>query len=259
MTSWTYDGINLSTFGAITVINDYLDVARKRGGNQEIPYKHGSIHIDKFYEERSLSFGIAIKVSGADDLEELMDDMKALFSSRDQKVLSNTRADLSVRTILASVEETFQVHRESYNFLKVVVIFKCASPFFRGSSLIPDNTTVIDASPKLMDVTNTGTVEECDPTIILTGPLDNVVITNTTNGSIFRYTVAIASPRVVTIQTVDGEYVATDDLSANVIGNVEYAGGESLLRLESGLNELSITSDTPTTGTIKISFYPPYL
>lgn len=258
-TSWSFNGTDLSTFGVITMLDDYLDLADKRGEDQVIPYKDGSIFVEKYYSGRTISFGMAIKKSSNETLEDAIDDLKKLLSPRSQKDLSNTRADGSVRTILASMESTLQFQRESYNFARVVISFKCSNPFFRGEDPIADNTTTIDADPKTLTVDNTGTVEETDPIIILTGPLENVIITHPTNGSIFKYMEEIQSPRVVTVQTVNGEYVATDDLGANLIGNVQHEGSFALLVVDTGVNNFEVNSDVTTTGEIQITFYPPYL
>lgn len=258
MTTWTYDGVDLSSFGSITLLDDYLDVARKRGGNQTISKKHGTIFVPKYFDEREIAIGIAMKYGTAELLESAFDTLKALVSKRTQKVLSNTRADLSVRTALATIEGQIQAKRESYNFARVVLTFKIAEPFFRSETLV-DEDVVVDASPKTLAVDNIGTVEETNPTIILTGPLSNVTITNTENNVSLTYTGAIASPRVVTIRQVDGEYIATDDLGANVIGNISHEGSDAFMVLEPGNNDLSIVDATHTTGEVQITFYPPYL
>lgn len=257
-TSWSFDDVDLSTFGKITLLDDYLDQAAKRGGNQVVPFRHGTVFVPKFYDETEIVVGIAMKYGNAELLEQAIDDLKTLCSSRSEKVLSNTRADGSVRTAMASVEGKLQAKRESYNFARVVITFKLADPFFRGETQTSETLTV-DVSPKAWTVTNAGTVEECNPTIVMTGPLDTPVITNSNNGCVFTYGAAIASPRVVTVSLVDGEIVATDDLGANKIANVEHEGSESLLVLEPGDNVLSVTDDLHTTGTIQIKFYPPYL
>lgn len=258
MTTWSFDSVDLSTFGSITLLDDYLDIASKRGGNQTIPQKHGTIFVPKFYEETEIAIGIAMKFASATLLEAALDTLKSLCSPRVQKVLSNTRADGSVRTAMASVEGKLQAKRESHNFARVVVTFKLAEPFFRGSVAVEEEI-VMDSSPKVLVVANTGTVEECNPIITLTGPLQDVMIANAENSCSLTYTGTIASPRIVTIQQVDGEILATTDLGANVISNVDHTGSESFLLLEKGDNTLLISDSTHTTGKVGITFYPPFL
>ena len=109
-------------------------------------------------------------------------------------------------------------------------------------------------------ITNAGTADERNPTIVLTGPLLNTVITNVTNGCVLTYTGTIASPRVVTIsKSSTGEYTATNDLGANVIGNVTHSGDAALFVVDAGDNDLSVADGTHTTGSVKVEFYPPYL
>jgi hypothetical protein len=53
----------LTTFGAVTLINDYLGTPTRRGKNQTIPFRHGTVFVEKFYDERVMTFGILM--SGA--------------------------------------------------------------------------------------------------------------------------------------------------------------------------------------------------
>lgn len=258
MTSWSFDGTDLSTFGVITLLDDYLDVANKRGGNQTIPKKHGTIFVEKFYDETEIAIGIAMKYANAADLEAGFDSLKILCAGRGQKVLSNTRADGSVRTVLASLEGKLQVSRESYNFARVVLTFKLSDPFFRGQTLV-EASVLVDASPVELIVTNPGTAEECNPEIVLTGPLSHTVITNNTTGVILSYVSNIDAPRVVTVSQVDGELVAFDDLGNNVIQHLSHQGSESFMVFNPGDNTLEIADDVATSGTVAFSFYPPYL
>lgn len=259
MTTWSYDSVPLSTFGKITLIDEDLDIPEKRGNNIVIPFRHGTSDVIKYYGERKMTFGIAMKAASALLLESNIDTLKALISSRSSKTLSQTREDTSVRTIQAKVETPLQIKRESAKFARLVLEFTCPFPFFRLSTAIASNETTINASPKAMTVTNPGTAEEIDPTIILTGPLQNTVITNPVNNTIFTYTGTIASPRIVTIQTSNGVLVAADDLGANRISNISHQGASSALVINAGSNPLSITDDTHTTGKVKITFNAPYL
>ena len=260
MTSFTYGGTALSSFGTVTVMNSYLNFANRRGDNQVIPFRDGAVHVNKFFDQRILTFGITIQKSSAANLESSLDDLRKLFSPRTTQTLAMTLESAAVRNISATVDREMEVERFGPYIAKVVVEFVCAKPVWRLSSAITDNTTTIDASPKAMTVTNPGTVQERDATIILTGPLQNTVITNSTNGLTLTYTGTIASPRVVTISTsATGEYLATTDLAANVIGNVTHTGDACLMAFNPGDNTMSITDATATTGTVKVTFNAPYL
>ncbi len=260
MTTWTYGGTALTSFGKVTLINDYLDTAQRRGDNQLVPFRHGNVYVEKYYGERSLTFGMVITAATATALETTFDNMRKLFAVRTEQVLAQTMEDATVRNIYATVNSPMQVQRITSTIARVVVEFVAAKPFFRLSTAIADNTTTIDADPKAMVVANPGTIEERDATIILTGPLSNTVITNSTNGCTLTYTGTIASPRVVTISTsATGEYVATTDLGASVIGNITHTGASALMVFNTGNNTLSIADDTATTGTVKVTFNAPYL
>lgn len=260
MTTWKYGSTQLENFGRVTLINDYLDIPNKRGENVTVPFRHGKIWTKKYYDERVLTMGLVVVGTSASDLEGDIDTLKKLLAIGTQQTLEMTREDASKRQAPAEVTRTMAVERVSPKIAKCIVEFTLARPFFRSDTDIADNTTVIDASPHAMEVVNPGTIEERDATIILTGPLQNTVITNTTNGCTLTYTGTIASPRVVTIQTATtGQYTATTDLSANVIGNVSHSGASALMVFEPGTNTLSITDATATTGSVKVVFKAPYL
>jgi len=259
MTTFSFGGTDLSTFGNITMIDSYLDIPERRGNNRKIAFRHGTLDVNKYYDEREISFGIAIKENTLSALETKLKAMQLLFSPMQAQTLSITYEDGTTKTVLARVEKQLQVRRIQ-TMARVVVDFMMATPFFRLSTAIADNTTTINANPKAMTVTNPGTIEERDATIILTGPLSNTVITNSTNGCVLTYTGTIASPRVVTISTNStGEYVATNDLGTNVIGNITHSGASALMVFNTGDNTLSIADATHTTGTVKVTFSAPYL
>jgi hypothetical protein len=260
MTSWSFGGTALSTFGKVKLINDYLDVAARRGGNQVIPFRHGTAFSAKYYDERKIDIGIAMYSTSAQSLEASFDSLKNLISPRTEGTLSVTLEDSSTRTALASVDNVLNAERKSATQANVVIEFILCRPFFRGSSLIADNTTTINTSPKAMTVINTGTIEERDPIITMVGPLANTVISNTTTNVSMTYGGTISAGGTVVIQTDSfGQYTALLGGSTNVIGNITHNGAAALMVLAAGTNTLSVTDSTATTGTIKISFYPPYL
>jgi phage-related protein len=260
MTTWEFGGTDLSTFGNITLIDDYLDLPERRGKNQVLPFRHGTVFVQKFYDERVISFGIAVMEADSATLETTLASMRGLFAVRTEQTLAMTLPDTSVRNAQACVDSPMQVRRIAPNVAKVVVNFTLSKPFFRLSTAIADNTVIVDESPQAMTVTNPGTVEERDPIITLTGPLENTVITNSTNGIVLTYTGIIDGGDNVVIQTdASGEYTATHSADGNVIGNVSHTGSSALMVINIGENTLAITDDEATTGTVKISFNAPYL
>ena len=262
MTSWTFGGTALTTFGKVTLINDYLDIAERRGDNQIIPYKHGRVFVEKFFDERTLTFGIAVTAANALALEALFDTIRAKLSPRTQQVLAMTMEDATVRNVNATVNSQMDIERVTNSFARVTIEFSLADPLWRLSTAIADNTLTINASPKAMTVTNPGNVEERDPTITIDGPFSSITIANSTTGASVTYTGAIGAAETVTIGTnSSGEYYATLSTgSANVIGNVTHSGSAALMTFAAGANTLAITSaGGNNTGTVKISFYAPFL
>lgn len=255
---WKFNGVDLSTFGNITLIDDYLDMADARGEDATIPFHDGDLFSEKYFGSRELMFSIAPYAASAEDLETLFDTLRALLAPRTQKVLQRIGENGSIRTVNASVNRSISPRRLASNLSKITVVFKLPDPFFRGSDII-SASVVVNASPKALNVTNSGAVEERNPLITLTGPLDDVVITNSTNGFTLSYNAAISGGDVVTIQAVDMEYRALLNGVTNVIGNVDHTGGAEFFKVDVGANVLSIVSSVATTGIVAVSFYPPFM
>ena len=255
MTTWTFAGTALTDFGKITILDDYLDLPAKRGNNQTIPFRDGTIFTQKYFEERTVLMGIAINTTSATTLESTFDSMRKLFGRRTEATLTATMEDSTTRSALASVNKPLQVGRKSANVALAVIEFDMCTPYFRSGTVIADNTTTINAGTVAMNVINTGTAQERDPIITMVGPLNNPVITNSTNGYSLTYAGTIAGTLV--IQTTSGEYVAANG-TANVIGNLTHSGGACMMAFEPGTNVMSIVNSVGTTGTVKASFYAPY-
>jgi hypothetical protein len=260
MTTWTYGNTTLTTYGKVTLINDYLSSPARRGNNMVIPFRHGNIFVKKFYDERIMTFGIAVTAASLTALEAVFDAMRAKFAPLTEQVLQATMTDATVREANAIVNGAIQVEPITSTFAKVVVEFSLARPFFRSNTAIASTIATIDADNHDLVVDNTGTIEERDPTIILTGPLNDVVITNTTNGLTLTWTgdLADAGHHVDISTNSTGEYIALLDNSTNEIGNVTHTGDTALMVFNVGVNHLHIHSDVTTTGTVEVTFKPPY-
>jgi phage-related protein len=255
--TFTYGGTTLTNLGVVTMIDDVFDIAQRRGDNQIIPYRHGRQAVRKFYDERKITIGIAV-VSATGTLQDTaIDTLKRLFTPQSQQVLAMTMNNSDVRNANATVDTPLQMEWINDTFARFAVEFTLAEPFFRSSTASTDNTTTISTTDTAMVVDNIGTIEERDPTILLSGPLANVTI-STTDSVSMTYTGAISSTDTVTIGTLNGEYYATHSATGNVIGNVTHSGSSALLTLQPGTNNLQVTCTT-TGGTVKISFYPPYI
>lgn len=259
MSKWSYKGTLLDSLGIVTLVADSLKMPERRGSNMLVPFRSGRVFVAKEFEQRSMTLGLEVHGDTRAELEAAVDAVKTLFGSRSLGTLQQTLEDLTIRSAEAELIGDLGVTPVSPHSVKMVLNFVLPDPFFKGSTVVTGSVTV-DASPKALAISNPGTVQARDITIVLTGPLENTEITNTENGVSVKYNGAIASPRVVTIsRSATGEYVATTDLGANVIGNVTHSGAAALFALEHGNNDLSITDDEATTGEVEISFYPPYL
>jgi phage-related protein len=262
LTTYKFGGTALTAFGKVTLINDNLDNAERRGGNIEIPFRHGATFSQKFYGERSITFGIAMTAASATAMETLFDTLHALIAPRTEQVLEMTLEDASVRNISATVNKPLNVNRITNTLARVTIQFDCSFQFWRLSTAITDNTVTPNSNNFHFHVTNPGTVQELNPTIILTGLYTtSVTITNTTNSAVLVYTGTIAATNTVTIgMTALGEFYATHSVSGNVIGNVTHSGSSALMPIEVGLNEMQIASAGQGGNTrVQVTFNAPYL
>lgn len=258
MNIWKFDDVDLSTIGVITLLDDYLDLPNKRGSNQKIPFQDGTEFVEKYYDERVIQMGMTITAADADALETALDTLRALLSSRSQKILSRTLTDTSIQTVLASVEKRLQVARPAPWVAKLVIEFELSSPFF-SSDTLSQFTDTINASPFNLTVNNPGTAANDSPIITLAGPLENTLITNTTNGDTLVYTGVIAGGDSVVIARTGGQWTALLNGVTSVIGNVSHSGGASFMTFEVGDNDLVITDDDATSGSVTVEFYPAYM
>lgn len=266
MTTLSFGGTALADLGRVTILNDYLDTAERRGENIQIAFRHGRTFAQKYYDERVISVGIAINVASATALEARLDTIKRLFSVRTQQTLSMTMEDTTIRTTQATLDSPFQIDRKKDSFAMAVFDFRLTKPYFRSNTQTL-GTVTMSAGTVAGTIVNTGTIEETDPTITMIGPLNNVVITNSTNSYTLSYagTIPSGAGGTVTIQTAStGEFTASDDQGNNKIGSVTHSGGAALMVFNSGgttngTNILSIVNAGGTTGQIVFGFYPPYL
>lgn len=259
MTTFNFGGTELSTFGKVTSWDGLYDIPDRRGEDMIIPYRHGRAHAGKYYDSRSIIIGLTIIGTSTTDLENKIDTLKTLISLRTQRTLTVTYTNGAIRTVQASVDRVMQTVTASPLIMRASIEFTCTSAYLRSNTAIADTTTTINTSPKAMTVDNTGTVEEREAKITLTGPLDNPTITNVTSGVTMTYGGTIATAETVVIQTNSwGEYTAYYGV-ANVIGLVTHSGAASLMVFLPGVNTLSITDGEATTGTVRVEFFPPYL
>jgi len=260
MTTFAYGVTQLETLGNVTLINDYLDLPSRRGNNVTIPHRHGTVFVQKFYDERTIAFGIAVLGTSLADLETKMATIHGLFSEQTQQTLTIVYGDTTTKTALVTIDKPLQVQRTG-SLARIVVEMTMTEPFFRLSTPIADNTVTPNSNDFHFHVTNPGTVEERNPTIILTGLYTtSTTITNSTNGAVLIYTGTIAATDTVTIGTLNGEFYATHSVSGNVIGNVTHSGSSALMPFSVGLNEMQIASAGQGGDTrVKVTFNAPFI
>ncbi len=93
------------------------------------------------------------------------------------------------------------------------------------------------------------------PTIVIVGPIENPIITNTTTNEKLQFVIDIAAGRTVTIDLAYGVKTVVDDLGNNLIGNLSADSNLATWHLApdpeatNGLNVITLTGLNPTGAT----------
>jgi hypothetical protein len=180
MNSWTFGGVRLSSLGAVTELDSYLDLPAKRNENAFVPQVDGRFHAKKFFDQKTVSFVIEVTAEDIERLEIKFDTIKQLFGSRSQQYLQYW-SPTGIRRAYAEVVAPLLVARDTDALVaKIAVDFLLADPFFR-SNILYELETTIDASPHAYDPDNDGTAEVRDAIITFTGPSEHPKIEHQTS------------------------------------------------------------------------------
>jgi len=258
LNTWTFGGVRLDSFGFVTDLTSYLDIPPKRSENVLIPLNDGRVHAKKFFDQRSMTFGLLVQADNIHELEEKVDSLKLLVGSRDQQALAYQAHD-GIRSALAEVVNQISATRDSDPLsVDYILDFLLADPFFRSTTIYSLEITV-DAVTHAMDIANAGTVDERTAVITFTGPLEHPKIELMASGIYVQYNAHIAAGQTVIIDCKD--YTAVHSVSGNVINNMVHSGDPCFLPILAGTNHCHVTHANAgnTTGKCKVEFYPPYL
>ena len=137
MTTWTFGGVQLEDFGVITLLDDHLDIAEKRGDDILVPLIDGRTFARKYFEQRAMMFGIVVYRDSIALLEDVLDEMKSLFGKRTQQTLSGTFWDGTVRSASAEVIGNLGLTRPRPSAALMTVNFRLTEPFMRSTIMAP--------------------------------------------------------------------------------------------------------------------------
>ena len=258
MSQWYFCDVLLDDLGIVTAVSDSHKTVEKRGENIVIPFHYGRVWNAKYFDERALTLGLEIVTESIAALEDAIDTVKALLGRSTLGELKQVMENGSVRIGYAEHIGDLGTTRSSPNSEKILLELRMPDPFFYAET-ITEETYVINTSPKTITMNNSGTVEERKPIITLTGPLEDVQIANETNGVTLNYSgVVPAGETVIISRNIYHEYTALWG-AVNVIGRVSHSGSSAFMILSKGDNTIKVYSDLASTGSVKFSFYAPYL
>lgn len=256
---WNFNGhdLNVADTYRTYAVSGVDDLPPKRGGNITIPLQPGTLWAPKYQDERVVSLTTAIIGTDYADTQGNIDDLKGYLFSGTQALLLHTRPDSVVLQAYAEVTQPINLVWNGPKLALANIDFVLSEPVWRSPSKT-STTATIDASPKTFNVTNAGTAQERKAIITLTQPLANpTVITNTTNGTAITLAVALSGSDVVVVDC--GLFTCTKSTLNDYLQYLTHSGDPTFLVLEPGVNAMSVTSSTHTTGTVNFQFYPPSL
>lgn len=253
--TWKFGSVELTSIGAynVTDFSSLHELPEVRGDNAEIPMREGRPHLEKMFDQRTMSLGMYIRGSSRPDFELKMNMFKALFGNRARQYLQMTMGDGSSRRALAEVMKA-PITQKSDRYCRAIVEFRLAEPFFRSIAQV-NQLQAISASPTLFTLGNGGNVDDRSAIITLTGPLNYPKLTNVTNGVWVGYNDVIGAGNVVVI---DASAFTCLLATTNMLNKLVHSGDAYFFKLQPGANSLSLETLT-TGGSVRIAFYPPYL
>jgi hypothetical protein len=270
--TWSFDGTTLNNY-AYGVMSVGEGLPDRRGSNRTISYRHGDQWRRKWFEPRIISLSMFIQdhttgdaLPATDQLRreqfnDNLDALRQLFGkTRNQSDLVRTvRTSSGLETRTAQAEPTALrefIRHPDLRLARFVVDFHLSDPFFYGGSATQQS---ISAKDTPTTVTNDGTAEATDWTIVITGGTGgavNPVLTNTDLAVSFTYTGTIAVSDTVTFDT--GAGTATHSGSGDVTTSVTHSGDRSWMVLNPGNNTLELTM-TSGAGSVTFDYNPPFL
>jgi len=271
--TWNFNSLDLSTYahGVSQVVEGFPS---RRGANRGRGYRHGTQWRRKFYDQRVISLSMFVQDRDANDtdpgtaqarraqLNENVDTIKKAFApTRELKTLTRVlRMDAGLETRTAEAEcvnvREFTKDNSGFYIVRLVADFLLPDPFFYGPSATQQTISALSTPTA---ITNDGTVDAGNASIVITGGaggVTNPVLTNSTLGVNFTYTGTIGSSDAVTFDVTAG--TATHDVSGDVTTSVTHSGDPLWMILQPGSNTLELTASSGA-ASVTVDYSPPYI
>jgi hypothetical protein len=258
--TWSFNSQDLNVDGKyMTDVLDGYDLPPVRGENILIPFKTGKLHTQKYFDERIITFGMAILGTDFVDLQTNIDAMLGVLGTRVQSLLSHTMPNGSVRQTYAEVVDSIKLKYQNDQCALATIEFLLSDPIFRDTSLYSVEATIDSTSGTNhdLDVTNPGNTDDRSSIITFTGPLAAPKITNITTGAILQYTGTLAAASDIVV--VDCANWTAVDSGVSMLSYIFHSGDPAFMMWRKGLNHCHVLDGVGTTGKVKVEFYPPYL
>lgn len=136
----SYDGVSLTDKenGVLATVPDDMGSPPIRGTNLVIPFKHGSVAVQKYYDTRIITLNGYVYGPNRLILWQRIDALKKLFSvaSHDYKPkkLEFTWPDGTKRYVYAEVANTMGFQGTHTTFSPFSIQFNCSDPFWHDDS-----------------------------------------------------------------------------------------------------------------------------
>lgn len=251
---WTFNGLELTenTRWGVEQVIEGIGLPNLRGNNTQVPFRHGKRWQKKKFDSRAIIFSMWMRANDKQELDENIDTFLKTVGVPGTHLLKRTLRDGSTREAQAEINAEIDFVRKTPSYTKFALELDLIDPFFYGNK--STETIEIDVTTKTLEHINQGTTQTDKLIITLIGPLESPKIENLPNGIWLQYQSVINEGDTITINTEDFTcYKGTD----NMISAIKHGGDISWMVLESGINNLKITSSSAG-GSLKFEYYPVY-
>ena len=247
----TYRGVDLASFGVITLVDGLHSSPKEQDGALEIIGRHGKLYRPGMLEPRKIVVGLTMADSTLAQLNAKVEDLRKL-QYRGLSTLQY-QEDGNIRTCQAELVEV-SVALSNGPIAKATLEFAIPGTYFFGTAL-QSQEVQITASPTNFYLTHSGTLKATLMKITLSGPLQNPRVDNLTNGVWLGFTGSINSGGYI---LVDSEkFTVVDSSGISQLPNFVHSGSTYFFELVPGSNQIQVTTET-LGGKIKFEFYPHY-
>ena len=223
------------------------------------PYQDGSTYIGSLLKETPLDIEGVISAASFALLGTYRRAMEAVLNPKDGEAVISVVDSGTARSILAVPDPGVIFPRgrgQGPLAQRFIITMLAANPLWYDPSI--NSVPIVEGTPG--DCDNDGDWET-PVTIIIDGPCENPVVTNTTTGKAIKVNITLLAGETLTIATAFGGKTITKTsggTDTNEMNNLD-ATDRDFFWLERGTNTITIADDAVTDAEMTVNWYNRYL